>query len=69
MIAIIDDGVDIDHEEFASDGKIVAPRRSRARSGDDPRPTEGANHGTGCAGVACARRPCTAPAASRPTRS
>ncbi len=26
IIAIIDDGVDIDHEEFRSSGKLVAPR-------------------------------------------
>ena len=56
-IAIIDDGVDIDHPEFASSGKIVAPRDVTAKS-DDPRP-KGANsasekHGTACAGVACA---------------
>ena len=52
-VAIIDDGVDIDHEEFASAGKVVAPRD--ATSGDDdPRPLPGDNHGTACAGVACA---------------
>ena len=52
-IAVIDTGVDIDHEEFASAGKIVAPRD--ATSGDgDPRPLPGENHGTACAGVACA---------------
>jgi len=55
-IAIIDDGVDIDHEEFASSGKIVAPRDVTLDS-DDPRPKDAyypENHGTACAGVACA---------------
>jgi subtilisin family serine protease len=52
-IAVIDDGVDIDHEEFASAGKIVAPRDVTRRSGD-PRPGSRDDHGTACAGVACA---------------
>lgn len=58
-IAIIDDGVDIDHPEFASTGKIVAPRDATSRT-NDPRPKDlsgtgedGDNHGTACAGVAC----------------
>src|SRR4029453_13805525 len=50
---IIDPGFDVDHEEFASAGKVVAPHD--ASSGDDdPRPLPGENHGTACAGVACA---------------
>lgn len=61
VIAIIDDGVDIDHPEFAGNGKIVAPRDATQRS-NDPRPKDpfgtgpddGENHGTACAGVACA---------------
>lgn len=52
-IAVIDDGVDVDHEEFSSSGKIVAPRDATMRSAD-PRPGSGDNHGTACAGVACA---------------
>jgi subtilisin family serine protease len=60
-IAVIDDGVDIDHPEFAGAGKIVAPRDATDLT-DDPRPQdlfgtgrdEGDNHGTCCAGVACA---------------
>jgi subtilisin family serine protease len=52
-IAVIDDGVDIDHEEFRSAGKIVAPR-DVTRKTDDPRPGNLNNHGTACAGVACA---------------
>jgi subtilisin family serine protease len=53
-IAVIDDGFDIDHEEFQGPEKIVAPRDTLARS-DDPRPKFAfENHGTACAGVACA---------------
>jgi subtilisin family serine protease len=52
-IAIIDDGVDVEHDEFASGGKIVAPR-DVSNGDDDPRPRPGDHHGTACAGVACA---------------
>ncbi len=52
-IAVIDDGVDIDHEEFRSSGKIVAPRDVTLGSGN-PRPGFNDRHGTCCAGVACA---------------
>jgi len=60
-IAIIDDGVDIDHTEFSGVGKIIAPRDATLLT-DDPRPKDpfgigpddGENHGTACAGVACA---------------
>jgi subtilisin-like proprotein convertase family protein len=52
-IAIIDDGVDIDHVEFSSAGKIVAPRDASQESAN-PRPKFGEEkHGTACAGVAC----------------
>lgn len=58
VIAVIDDGVDLDHEEFSSAGKIVAPLNASAPanspSRDNPRPGFGENHGTACAGVACA---------------
>ncbi len=50
---MIDDGVDIDHEEFSSPGKIVA-KRDASFGTDDPRPGQGDNHGTSCAGVAAA---------------
>ena len=56
VIAIIDDGVDIDHPEFTRSGKILAPRDATLGNGD-PRPKDAAfeeNHGTACAGVACA---------------
>jgi subtilisin family serine protease len=53
-IAVIDDGVDIDHAEFGGAGKIVAPRDVLAGT-DNPRPRSSRdNHGTACAGVACA---------------
>lgn len=52
-VAVIDTGIDIDHDEFASAGKIVAPRDA-TRGTDDPRPrSSNENHGTACAGVAC----------------
>jgi subtilisin family serine protease len=57
-IAVIDTGIDIDHEEFRSRGKIVAPLDATAGADDrtDPRPrfSKGEEHGTACAGVACA---------------
>lgn len=56
-IAVIDDGVDIDHVEFSSSAKIVAPRDATQNS-NDPRPKDNGpysdDHGTACAGVACA---------------
>ncbi len=53
IIAVIDDGVDIDHEEFRSSGKIVAARNASLRTAN-PRPGNEDDHGTACAGVACA---------------
>jgi subtilisin family serine protease len=51
-IAVIDDGVDIDHPEFA--GRVVHPFDATLNS-HDPRPKDpDDNHGTSCAGVACA---------------
>ena len=59
-IAIIDDGVDVDHPEFAGFEKVVAPRDATNQT-SNPRPQDnfgtgsrGDNHGTACAGVACA---------------
>ncbi len=53
-IAIIDTGTDIDHDEFSSPGKLVAPQDTSANDAD-PRPGgRDENHGTACAGVACA---------------
>lgn len=53
VIAVIDDGFDLHHEEFRSPGKIVFPRDA-TRKNADPRPGHDDDHGTGCAGVACA---------------
>ncbi len=56
-IAVIDDGVDIDHVEFGGSGKLVAPRDATQNS-SDPSPKDDGffsdDHGTACAGVACA---------------
>ncbi|MET0626781.1 MAG: S8 family serine peptidase [Pyrinomonadaceae bacterium] len=56
-IAIIDEGIDIDHEEFRSPGKVIAPFNASVPANDpsrnNPRPGPGENHGTACAGVAC----------------
>lgn len=51
-IAVIDDGIDIDHPEFV--GRVVHP--FDATEGNyDPRPKSvDDNHGTACAGMACA---------------
>jgi subtilisin family serine protease len=63
VIAIIDDGVDIDHPEFLAPGKLVAPRDMTFApphpQAHDPRPKDPdtrwtEDHGTACAGVACA---------------
>jgi hypothetical protein len=54
-IAIIDTGTDMDHDEFSGPGKLVAPRDTTANDAD-PRPSgRDENHGTACAGVACAQ--------------
>ncbi len=53
-IAVLDDGVDIDHPCFQGAGKVVAPRDTILNT-DDSRPKHPADrHGTACAGVACA---------------
>ncbi len=53
-IAVIDDGIDIDHPELNSEGKIKSPR-DVTRDTDDPRPVTSSDvHGTAVAGVACA---------------
>lgn len=52
-IAVIDTGFDLNHEEFRSAGKIVAPRDATLGT-NNPVPLSRENHGTACAGVACA---------------
>ncbi len=54
VIAIIDDGVDIDNTEFNIPGKVIHSRDATLSS-NDPRPKKADdNHGTPCAGVAAA---------------
>ena len=53
-IAILDDGVDTGHLEFQSPGKIVAPRNTVWNINDASPVFPSDNHGTACAGVACA---------------
>ena len=54
IIALIDDGFDIDHPEFCRKGKVVFPKDISSGS-KDPRPRyPHENHGTACAGVATA---------------
>ena len=54
VIAVIDDGVDIDNTEFKMPGKVVHGR-DVTRGSNDPRPRKlDDNHGTPCAGVAAA---------------
>lgn len=52
-IAVIDTGIDIDHEDFATPGKVLAPLDVVSNDAD-PRPVAGDNHGTAVAGVAVA---------------
>lgn len=61
-ICVIDDGVDVDHQDFSGSGKVVHGR-DVTEGNNDPRPKqdaipffaiEGDAHGTACAGVACA---------------
>lgn len=52
IVAVIDDGIDIDHPEFA--GRVVWPYDA-SENNDNPRPKMADdNHGTPCAGMACA---------------
>ena len=54
IIAIIDDGFEIEHTEFVQPGKVVHSRDITSGS-SDPRPRNSfENHGTACAGVALA---------------
>ncbi|MBZ4421314.1 S8 family serine peptidase [Myxococcus sp. RHSTA-1-4] len=52
-VAVIDDGVDLEHPELSGAGKMVAPRDATLQT-NDPRPKDSDDHGTACAGVACA---------------
>jgi subtilisin family serine protease len=53
-IAIIDDGVDVEHVEFRGVAKIVASRDVTFATNDARPKSASDRHGTPCAGVACA---------------
>ena len=54
VVAVIDDGFDIDHPDFSSPGKVLSPA-DFGQDDLDPRPVSSRdNHGTSCAGVAVA---------------
>ncbi len=53
-VCVIDDGFDLEHPDFAGEGKVVAPR-DFGQDDSDPSPTgTDDRHGTACAGVAIA---------------
>jgi subtilisin family serine protease len=54
IIAIIDDGVDTRHKEFSTKGKIIAPFDVSYKTNNALPKLRDDNHGTCCAGVACA---------------
>ena len=54
IIAVIDDGIDQHHEEFSTSNKITAPRDTVLDIDDANPKRKEENHGTCCAGVACA---------------
>jgi subtilisin family serine protease len=51
-IAVIDDGIDIEHPEFA--GRVVKPFDATNKDGTGRPIADDENHGTACAGMACA---------------
>jgi len=53
VVAVTDDGFDLDHPDFQGMGKVVAPRDLK-QSDALPLPEGQDNHGTACAGVAVA---------------
>ncbi len=53
-VAVIDDGFDIGHSDFASTGKIRAPKDFGQADADPSPVSQYDNHGTACAGVAVA---------------
>jgi subtilisin family serine protease len=54
VLAMIDDGFDLDHPDFSGNGKVVHPW-DFSRNSKDPSPDIGDAHGTACAGVALGR--------------
>ncbi len=53
-IAIMDDGVDLNHPDFQGMGKVVAPRDFKGKDFDPDPDNADEDHGTSCAGVAVA---------------
>lgn len=53
VVAVVDDGFDLDHPDFQGAGKIVQPR-DYVNGDSSPLPEAGDYHGTPCAGVAVA---------------
>lgn len=53
-IAVMDDGVDISHPEFKKEGKVVWGKDISFNTSDPMPKNPDDNHGTCCAGVACA---------------
>jgi subtilisin-like proprotein convertase family protein len=56
IIAVIDDGMDMQHPDLAGDGKVVAPTDIRSGLADPAPRGEAENHGTAVCGVAAASR-------------
>jgi subtilisin-like proprotein convertase family protein len=56
IIAVIDDGMDMQHPDLAEDGKVVAPTDIRSGLADPSPRREYENHGTAVCGVAAASR-------------
>ncbi len=54
IVALIDDGFEIDHPEFNQPGKVVHSRDISSNSNDSRPQDTWNNHGTACAGVAVA---------------
>ncbi len=54
ILAIADDGVDLNHPDFKGDGKIVAPKDFKDNDFNPLPGTRDDSHGTSCAGVAVA---------------
>lgn len=53
IVAILDDGVDMAHEDFATPGKLVNGW-DFVGNDNDPQPGSGGHHGTACAGLVAA---------------
>jgi|GEM_PF-130289 len=56
VVAVIDDGVDMDHPDLSTEGKLVAPIDIRSGRADSSPEADYENHGTAVAGVAVASR-------------